>query len=326
MIRLLLFALTWFLVTASTQAHELRPAYLQINETAPHRYSVTWKVPARGDFKMALKARLPVTCDQLSEPVGGYVDTAYVSRWRTECEGGLSGQIVSIDGLSSTYTDALVRIVNLDGTVQTSRVTPEAPEIIVVAQPNAFETVRTYFALGVEHILLGFDHLLFVLALLLLIRDPRSLLLTITAFTAAHSVTLAFSALGRASAPQAPIEALIALSIMFLASEIVRRNRGDLSNRCPWIVSFMFGLLHGFGFGGALREIGLPQKDVPLALLTFNLGVEAGQLVFVGLALLAMASLRMVLAFNVSRLRPWVAYFIGTVSAFWFVQRLAGFG
>ncbi|OKP69145.1 hypothetical protein BTE77_28330 [Ensifer adhaerens] len=326
MIRLLLFALTWFLVTGSTQAHELRPAYLQINETAPHRYSVTWKVPARGDFKMALEARLPVTCDQLSEPVGGYVDTAYVSRWRTECEGGLSGQTVSIDGLSSTYTDALVRIVNLDGTVQTSRLTPEAPEIIVVAQPNAFETARIYFALGVEHILLGFDHLLLVLALLLLIRDPRSLLLTITAFTAAHSVTLAFSALALASAPQAPIEALIALSIMFLASEIVRGNLGDLSNRYPWVVSFMFGLLHGFGFGGALREIGLPQKDVPLALLTFNLGVEAGQLVFVGLALLAMASLRMLLAFNVSRLRPSVAYFIGTVSAFWFVQRLAGFG
>lgn len=148
----------------------------------------------------------------------------------------------------------------------------------MVAQPNAFETARTYFALGVEHIMLGFDHLLFVLALLLLIRNTRSLLLAITAFTAAHSVTLAFSALGLASAPQAPIEALIALSIMFVACEIVGGKWGNLSTRYPWLVSFLFGLLHGFGFGGALRDIGLPQKDVPPALLTFNLGVEQGSL------------------------------------------------
>ncbi|WP_426233579.1 HupE/UreJ family protein [Pararhizobium sp. DWP3-4] len=325
MIRLVLFALACLAWAVTAQAHELRPAFLQIDETARGQYAVTWKVPTRGELKMALYPRFPSICHQLSEPVGGFVETAYVTRWRMECDGGLAKQSIFVDGLSSTYTDALVRIVNLDGSVQTSRVTPQSPEMIVAAQPGALETAQTNFVLGVEHIITGFDHLLFVLALLLLIRNTRSLLLTITAFTAAHSVTLAFSALGIASASQPPIEALIALSIMFVAAEILRDNQVNLSSRYPWIVSFLFGLLHGFGFGGALREIGLPQKDVPLALLTFNLGVEAGQLVFVGVVLAVMASLRAALALDVSRLRPWLAYFIGTVSAFWFVQRLAGF-
>ncbi|MBK3745144.1 HupE/UreJ family protein [Paraburkholderia aspalathi] len=189
-------------------------------------------------------------------------------------------------------------------------------------------TGRTYFLLGVLHIMLGIDHLLFVFALLLLIRKRKALLLTVTSFTVAHSITLAFAALGIASAPQPPVEALVALSIMFVASEIIRsgQSRRDLSSRYPWLISFLFGLLHGFGFGGALREIGLPQKDVPLALLSFNLGVEAGQLIFVAISLLAMVSMRLLFTFDVSRLRFWVAYLIGTLSAFWFVQRLAAFG
>lgn len=325
MIRLALLFIACLFFVPPAFAHELRPAFLQIEETAPDQYSVTWKVPARGDFKMALYVRLPASCKGITEPVGTYVDTAYVSRWRTGCEGGMTGQSITIDGLKSTYTDALARIVNLDGTVQTSRLTPSFPDLVVAARPTAIETARTYFILGIEHIMLGFDHLLFVLALLLLIRNTRSLLLTITAFTAAHSVTLAFSALGLASSPQTPIEALIALSITFVASEIIRGNRDTLSSRYPWIVSFLFGLLHGFGFGGALRDIGLPQVDVPLALLTFNLGVETGQLLFVGLVLTVMAAMRVVVPFEVSRLRPWLAYFIGTVSAFWFLQRLASF-
>ncbi|MCW0002007.1 HupE/UreJ family protein [Pararhizobium sp. YC-54] len=324
MIRLVVFVLAC-LFAIPAQAHELRPAFLQIDEVAPEQYAVTWKVPARGELRMALYVHFPATCRQVSEPVEGYIDTAHVSRWRVSCDGGLTNQTVSIDGLTSTYTDALARIVNLDGTIQTSRISPKSPKMVVAERPTALATAGTYFSLGVEHILLGFDHLLFVLALLLLIRDLRSLLLTITAFTAAHSVTLAFSALGIAAAPQPPVEALIALSIMFVASEIIRGSQGNLSGRYPWLVSFLFGLLHGFGFGGALREIGLPQKDVPLALLTFNLGVEAGQLVFVGVTLLAVACIRLRPVVNVARVRLLLAYFIGTVSAFWFVQRLAGF-
>jgi hypothetical protein len=131
-----------------------------------------------------------------------------------------------------------------------------------------------------------------------------------------------------ASVPQPPVEALIALSIMFVASEILRVGQGrvDLSSRYPWLISFIFGLLHGFGFGGALREIGLPQKDVPLALLSFNLGVEAGQILFVAIAMLAAAGIRLLPAFNTGRVRVCLAYLIGTISAFWFVQRVAGFG
>nr|WP_268841564.1 HupE/UreJ family protein [Rhizobium giardinii] len=179
--------------------------------------------------------------------------------------------------------------------------------------------------MGIQHIMLGIDHLLFVLPMLLLICKPKALVLTVTSFTVAHSITLVFAALGIASAPQPPVEALVALSIMFVASEIIRTARGhvDLSSRYPWLISFPFGLLHGFGFGGALREIGLSQGDVPLA---FNLGIEAGQLVFVAVALAAIASFRLLLVLDFSRLRFWFAYLIGTLSAFWFVQRVAGFG
>lgn len=329
MIRFLnLVAGCFLLLVSAACAHELRPAFLEVNEIAPARYAITWKVPARGDARMALYVRLPETCRQEVAPVGGFIETAYVSRWQVECVDGLAGQVISIDGLSSTYTDALAKIVNLDGTTQTSRLSPDFPNLTVTASPTAFGTARTYFFLGVQHIMLGIDHLLFVFALLLLIRKPKALLLTVTSFTVAHSITLAFAALGIASAPQPPVDALVALSIMFIASEIIRGHGGgrDLSSRYPWLISFLFGLLHGFGFGGALREIGLPQKDVPLALLTFNLGVEAGQLIFVAIALLAMVCMKLLLVFDVSRLRFWLAYLIGTLSAFWFVQRVAGFG
>jgi hydrogenase/urease accessory protein HupE len=309
-------------------AHELRPAFLEINEIAPDRYAITWKVPARGEYKMALSVRLPAACKHATEPVGGDIDSAHVSRWQAECEGGMAGQVVTIDGLSSTYTDALAKVTNLDGTSQTSRLSPSDPDLTVAASPTAWSTAGTYFVLGVEHILQGIDHLLFVFALLLLIRSPRMLLLTITSFTVAHSITLAIASLDIVSIPQPPVEALIALSIMFVAAEIIRggRGRADLSSRYPWIISFVFGLLHGLGFAGALREIGLPQKDVPLALLTFNLGVEAGQLAFVAAMLLVLGLVRLLLSFDVGRLRFAAAYLIGTISAFWFVERLAAFG
>ena len=327
MIRLVILAVVSLFLAVPAAAHELRPAYLEINEIAAERYAITWKVPARGEMKMALYAKMPDGCRQVIEPAGGYVETAYVTRWQSICDGGLAGKTISIDGLSSTYTDALVRITSLTGTHQTSRISPDSPDMVVAASPTAIDTARTYFLLGLEHIMLGFDHLLFVFALLLLIRQPKTLLLTITSFTIAHSITLAFATMGIAAVSQPPIEALIALSIMFVASEIVRSSRGsqDLSSRYPWLISFVFGLLHGFGFGGALRDIGLPQTDMPLALLTFNLGVEAGQLIFVGLALAAMACIRLLMVHDLSRLRHWLAYLIGTLSAFWFVQRVAGF-
>jgi len=327
MIRIVILAITSLVLALPAFAHELRPAYLEITEIASERYAVTWKVPARGEMKMALYAKLPDGCRQVTEPAGGYVETAYVTRWQSVCEGGLAGKTISIDGLSSTYTDALVKITSLAGTNQTSRISPDFPDIVVATVPTAADTARTYFLLGVQHIMLGLDHLLFVFALLLLIRRPKTLLLTITSFTVAHSITLAFAAMGIASAPQPPVEALVALSIMFVASEIIRNSQGkqDLSTRYPWLISFIFGLFHGLGFGGALREIGLPQTDVPLALLTFNLGVEAGQLAFVTAALLASVCLRILMRLDGSKARFWMAYLIGMVSSFWFVQRVVSF-
>jgi hydrogenase/urease accessory protein HupE len=187
------------------------------------------------------------------------------------------------------------------------------------------DTARTYFLLGVQHILLGLDHLLFVLALLLLIRDTWMLVKTITAFTVAHSITLAAAALGWADVAQTPVEAVVALSIAFVAAEVIRNSRHEtnLADQAPWIVAFAFGLLHGLGFGGALKEIGLPQSDVPLALLTFNLGVEAGQLLFVAAVLALKASLDRLLALRLPWARNIISYGIGSLAAVWFVQRLA---
>ncbi len=308
-------------------AHELRPAYLEIVEAGPENYSVLWKVPARGEYRLSLHVRLPENCSETEPPATAIVDAASTSRWRVRCEGGLPGRTIHVDGLTGTYTDALARVLRADGTVQTARLRPDFPEMMVSAAPRPRDTARTYFLLGIEHIMLGLDHLLFVLALLLLIGEPRQLIATITAFTVAHSITLAFAALDLARVPQAPVDALVALSIVVVAAEIVRKQRGnsDLSSRYPWLIAFLFGLLHGAGFGAALNAVGLPQKDVPLALLTFNLGVEAGQLVFVLLALAAIGSLRLLLAIPAARPKLFLAYGIGSLSAVWFIQRVSGF-
>lgn len=308
-------------------AHELRPGFLEIVETAPDVFDVLWKVPARGQARLALDTRLPSNCTETTPKTVSDTGLAATSHWTVACEGGLAGRTVAIDGLSATYTDVLLRIEDLDGVYQSARVTPDSPSYVVVEAPTAWDTARTYFLLGVEHILLGVDHLLFVLALLLLIRNVRTLIETITAFTVAHSITLAAAALGWANAPQPPIEAAIALSIVVVASEVVRSGRGktDFSIRYPWVIAFLFGLLHGFGFGGALRDIGLPQQDVPLALFTFNLGVEAGQLLFVTAVLMVLAAARALLAFRILWTRTVAAYGIGCISAFWFVSRVWSF-
>ena len=196
-----------------------------------------------------------------------------------------------LTGLAATMTDVLVRIENLDGTTQVTRVTPSSPSFVVSAAPGALEVCRTYLVLGVEHILFGVDHLLFVLALLILVKGWRKLVGTITAFTVAHSITLAAATLGFVHVPSKPVEATIALSIVFVACEIVHRRSGrtGLTEAWPWVIAFTFGLLHGLGFAGALREVGLPQNAIPLALLFFNVGVELGQLLFIGLVMAVIA-------------------------------------
>ncbi len=312
---------------AQVNAHEVRPAYLELRAAGAERLDVLWKTPARGDLRLALDPRLPATCEDDGERIAISADGAVIERWRARCPGGLSGREIRIDGLAATLTDVLVRIERSGVATQTVRLTPDAPSFTVAETPGRVDVARTYAKLGVEHILLGVDHLLFVLALLLLVRGWRSLIGTVTAFTVAHSATLAAATLGWVHLPVQPVEAVIALSVMFVAGEIVhaRDGRAGIASRAPWVAAFAFGLLHGFGFAGALSEIGLPAQALPWALLFFNLGVEAGQLVFVASAIAVTALWRRVGAPVPPRSAQTAAYLIGSLSAFWLIERVVSF-
>jgi len=312
---------------SAARADELRPAYLAMRETAPSEFSVLWKVPATGNLRLGLDVRLPEACKAKSEPVRGMEAGAFFERWTVACSGDIKGQEIFVDGLKSTVTDVLARIEYRDGSTQITRLSAGSASFIVTGAQTSLDIARTYILLGIEHILTSLDHLLFVLALIFLIGDRWKLVKTITAFTVAHSITLAGAALGYLSLPQKPVEATIALSIAFLASELIKMNSGGqrLSEAYPWIVSFAFGLLHGFGFAGALKEIGLPQNDVPLALLTFNLGVEAGQLVFVLAVVVGIAAARQLVVIPLVPVRLTAAYLIGTTSLVWLIARVGTF-
>jgi hypothetical protein len=314
-------------VAASARAHEVRPALLGLSEAGDRTWDVEWRVPARGDLRLGIHVRLPEDCADLAPRRASLVDAMHVERWSVRCAEGLAGREVGIDGLSQTVTDVIVRVVPADGETRTARVMPSLPVFAVATNPSAFEVARTYGVLGIEHILLGVDHLLFVLALLILVSGTRRLVQTVTAFTLAHSLTLAAATLGWVRVPPAPVEAVIALSIVFLASEILhaRAGRPSLAERRPWLVAFAFGLLHGLGFAGALAEVGLPPNAIPVALLFFNLGVEVGQLLFIGAALAVLAAAR-----PLPRFRPdwaWRApvYGIGAVATYWTLARVVGF-
>ncbi len=315
------------LLAGSATAHEVRPAYLALRETAPDRFEVLFKVPTRGDRVLRLAPVLPDACAAGGVPRVEMVPGARVTRFAVHCKEGLEGRTVGVEGLSATLTDVLVRIERVDGTVQVGRLQPTSPPLVVEAAPSWLEVARTYTALGVEHILLGIDHLLFVLALLLLIRSCGRLAATITAFTVAHSFTLAVATLGGVHVPGPPVEAMIALSIVFVAAEIVhgRRSHAGVTARAPWIVAFTFGVLHGLGFAGALAEIGLPQNAIPLALFAFNVGVELGQLAFVAAVLLAWGLVRGLGLQGPGWLAEVPAYTIGGLATFWTLQRVAGF-
>jgi hypothetical protein len=324
---LLLAALVVAIGFAAVEAHEVRPGYLAVKQVDDQRFDVLWKVPARGDLRLSLHARLPEKCDEpapRSNYMGGGAST---QRWSVTCPEGLTGGEIAIDGLSGTMTDVLVRIERSDGTTVVQRLSPDDTSFVVPATPSALQVAWTYMVLGVEHILLGIDHLLFVLALLILVEGRARLIGTVTAFTVAHSLTLGAATLGFVNVPGRPVEAIIALSIVFVASEIIRARQGKpgMAQRWPWIVAFSFGLLHGFGFAGALTEIGLPAQAVPLALLFFNVGVETGQLLFI-----AGVGILVSIARGIKIPQPtWAwrvpAYGIGAVAAFWSVERVASF-
>ena len=307
-------------------AHEVRPAFLEITERADGKADVLWKQPSVGLMAVAIRPRIS----------GGLIDRApdtvesaenfEIRRWRgIDLHGaGLNGREVRIEGLERTITDTLVLAHLKNGDTTQQVLTPATPAFAIDAHAGA--AVPAYLLLGIKHILTGIDHLLFVFGLLLLSAGWRQLLRTITAFTFAHSITLALTALKLISVNPALIEAMVAYSILFLAVELVRKQRGQegLTQRQPWIVAFGFGLLHGAAFAGALKEVGLPEGNIPLSLFLFNVGVEVGQLIFVGLVMAALFLLR---RFRWPEATPWLAwtaasYAIGSFAMFWFLERL----
>ena len=324
--RLLLSLVAATCWAAAADAHEVRPAYLELRETAPDTFNVLWKVPARGEYRLSLHVLLPRECSGAPQH-GTFTGGAFVEQWQAICEGGLVGRTIAIEGLSATRTDVLARVERVDGTTQTVRLTPEQTSFEVTAAPTALEVAQTYFLLGVEHILLGIDHLLFVLGLLFLVGNWKQLVGTVTAFTIAHSITLAAATLGWVHVPPPPVEATIALSIVFLATEIMhaRAGRPGLTYRRPWIVAFLFGLLHGLGFAGALSEVGLPAHAIPTALLFFNAGVEIGQLSFIAAVLGLLACARQVPLPRGNWSWKVPVYAIGATASFWTIDRVVGF-
>ena len=323
-----LVLLTWLFSSGLLFAHESRPAYLEIKESQAHVYDITWRRPARGELVLSMQPVFPDHCELQGSVANYFSQGAHVQRWTIQCgTAGLVGHSIYIEGLVQTITDVLVRIQFLDNTTQTQILKPNDTRMTVQGAPSMWQVITDYVALGVEHILGGIDHLLFVLCLLLIVNGKWLLVKTITAFTVAHSITLALATLGFVRVPQAPVEAVIALSILFLAVELVKQQQGksDLAMRAPWIVAFIFGLLHGFGFAGALSEVGLPQADIPLALLMFNVGVEAGQLLFIAAVLLTIQAWRLVINIEPSWLPRATAYVIGGLSSFWTISRVALF-
>lgn len=317
------------LLAAPAAADVFRPAYLQLTEQPDGRYDVLWKVPALDEgTTLRLQPVFPAGSREVTPRRASYADGASVIRWQVEVPGGLAGKTISFPDMALARVDVLVRYVRADGSEQLGRLLPAQPGFTIAATPGSAEVARTYTLLGIEHILMGVDHLLFVLALVMLVRGTRRLLVTVTAFTLAHSITLALATLGIIHVPGPPVEATIALSIVFVASEIVQGLRGQegLAAKKPWLVAFSFGLLHGLGFAGALAEVGLPVNAIPVALLFFNIGVEIGQLLFIA-AVIALARLLMRLAKG-RDLRPALvvpAYAIGAVASFWVIERVAAF-
>jgi hypothetical protein len=312
------------LIVPTAEAHESRPAFLELRQTADDTFDVLWKVPARGNNRLGLYVRFPANCETVGEPLGMFTEGAWVEEWSIRHPEGLVGATIHIDGLQSSLTEAHVRIERLAGTTQIVRVMPAKPLLVVEAAPTRGQLAWTYISIGIKHILGGVDHLLFVLGLLFLVRSRMMLVKTISSFTLAHSISLAIATLGFARAPADILNVLIAMSILFVGPELVylARGKGSLAIRHPWVMAFAFGLLHGFGFASGLTELGLPKAEIPMALLMFNVGVEIGQLGFVAILLGVWASLKE-LEFRWSpRLELAPGYLIGTLGAYWMIGRL----
>jgi len=315
-------------ISSQAFAHELQPSSLEIRQLTQDRYEVIWRAPIYYRKPHPAKLQLPEQWKTVGEPtVKQLPDSAIHRRVVSVPNGDLSGTQIHFIGLEATITDVFARFVWLDGAETTAIARPSRPWVNIEEKRTTWQVAGDYTLLGVDHILSGFDHLTFVLALLLIVSGTKRLLITVTSFTIAHSITLAVATLGVMWVPGAPVEATIALSILFLASELVKVNRGlpSLTAQFPWIVAFGFGLLHGFGFAGALNDIGLPPEEVPMALLTFNIGVELGQLLFIAAIMCLLIVVRKLRIGWPLWVRQVPAYGVGGIAAFWFFERLASF-
>jgi hydrogenase/urease accessory protein HupE len=315
-------------VALSASAHELQPGSFELRQLTTERFEAIWRAPTYYRKPHPARLQFPDNWRGTAEPRITRLPDATLHRYLLEVPGGaVNGTIIQFIGLEATITDVFARFKWLDGSETTAIARPSQPWIEVTIQRSAWQVAGDYTLLGIDHILSGFDHLSFVLALLLLVSGARRLLITVTSFTLAHSITLAAATLGVLWVPGQPVEAVIALSILFVAHELVLVNRGEasLTARNPWIVAFAFGLLHGFGFAGALGDIGLPQNEIALALLMFNVGVEIGQLMFISAALAVIWLLHRLRSEWPAWLRQVPAYGIGGIAAFWVIERVAGF-
>jgi len=313
-----------FLFCMKASAHEIRPAYLEIKEISPHHFRIFWKQPTMGEYSLHLK---PILENWLldSTATTSYSDSYLIKQW--DIQSGqeiLNGKELSIQGLDKTMTDVLVVIHFMNGDEIIRLLKPVSSDFVIQQAQHSTVPVGAYLQLGITHILFGVDHLLFVLGLLLLVKGTKRLIKTITAFTIAHSITLALATLHLVQVRQAAAEATIALSIVFLALELARHYQGrdGLTYKYPWIVAFVFGLLHGFGFAGALAEVGLPAASIPITLFLFNVGVELGQLIFVTAALAVIWLLKKWGPGFPGWTRFIAPYFIGSLASFWLIERV----
>ena len=311
------------------QADEIRPAMLQIKEHEAGRVDVIWKIPVRNDRGLGITPVLPEFLEPAGPPSGRLTSGGGWVEHSSHLSGGrsLTGEVIRVDGLGEIQTDVLLRITLEDGSSHSAILRAGSASFTIPERPSRWQVAGAYWRMGTIHILEGADHLLFLLTLLMIVTGLWPLLKTVTAFTIAHSLTLGFATLGLVNIPPAPTEAVISLSIMLLAVEVVRKYRGELTmaERFPWAIAFTFGLVHGLGFAGALSEIGVPQNEVPTALLMFNVGVETGQVMFVVVVSLALAGLHQLhgrTALVLGRVAP---YAIGGLAAFWTMQRIGSF-
>ena len=312
------------LMQGAAWGHAFNPSLLELHELPGDRVAVVWKAAGAVDAE-GLTPRLPDRCRTLGRRRSTAVGTTLIERWLMDCgQDGLAGAEIGMSGFELIGEDAVVRWMRADGQTFSAVLRSDNPTWTLPARGAARRVLTSYLGLGVKHILLGYDHLMFVLGLILLVGLGRRLLVTITAFTLAHSLTLALATLDIVRFPSRAVEAVIALSIAFLAVELARGEEKTWARRRPWLVAFTFGLLHGFGFAGALAEVGLPQGEIPLALLSFNLGVELGQVLFVGAIAFALTVLRRV-HLPWPQMRRASAYAIGSLAAWWCLERVAAF-